>query len=70
MIKDLPSGFASLREKCLNLACVFAELDEEVQNKYVDESSRYFLLVGAWEGRRLMGKRVSIIACMRQMRKD
>jgi hypothetical protein len=41
LVRDLPPEYPELRERLLELAHAFAQLDESVREKYADEKSRY-----------------------------
>ena len=41
VVKDLPSTYASSRERLLKLAYKFAKLPENVREQYADTKSRY-----------------------------
>ncbi|KAI9445073.1 Clavaminate synthase-like protein [Lactarius indigo] len=41
IVRDLPSEYPKLRERLLKFAHAFAQLDEQVREKYVDAKSRY-----------------------------
>jgi hypothetical protein len=41
VVRDLPPEYAALRERLLNLAYAFAQLDESVRENYADAKSRY-----------------------------
>jgi hypothetical protein len=41
VVKDLPDSFPATRERLLRLAAKFASLEDNVREKYVDESTYY-----------------------------